>query len=123
MNDENYKKAEKLANIAEKILFISVILIISFFASLGNLSRIILLIAVPLYLTGLVIAIIAKDKCKECEKAKRVLDNYLDVTIALIVIITIFVILAVAICNSCANSFENAFNCDGCIDTCNKCPG
>ena len=123
MNDENYKKAEKLANIAEKILFISVILIISFFASLGNLSRIILLIAVPLYLTGLVIAIIANDKCKECEKAKRVLDNYLDVTIALIVIITIFVILAVAICNSCANSFEDAFNCDGCIDTCNKCPG
>ena len=62
MDDENYKKAEKLANIAEKIMFVSVILLISFLASLGNLSRIILLVAVPLYLTGLVIAIIAKDK-------------------------------------------------------------
>ena len=123
MDDENYKKAEKLANIAEKIMFVSVILIISFFASLGTLSSIILFIAVPLYITGLVIAVIANDKCNECKKAEAVFNAYLKVTIVLVVTIIIFIIVVVAVCNSCANSFEEAFNCNGCIDSCNKCPG
>ena len=60
MDDENYKKAEKLANIAEKILLVSVGLMITihigFFISTFDLEWVISFVVIPLYIVGLVVA-------------------------------------------------------------------
>ena len=118
MDDENYKKAEKLANIAEIILLVSIVLILAVFFSISELNWIIMIIALPLYMTGFVIAIIARDTCDECAEAKFVLKYYIIITIVLVVVATIC-ILVVAACNSCMSTFD----CNGCFDTFLKCPG
>lgn len=117
--DDNFEKSEKLAKIAEKILFVSTVLILAVFFSISELNRIIMIIALPLYMTGFVIAIIARNTCDECAKAKFVLKYYIIITIVLVVVATIFILVVAALCNSC----ESTFDCNGCFDTFLKCPG
>ena len=123
MDDENYKKAEKLANIAEKILLVSVGLMITihigFFISTFDLEWVISFVVIPLYIVGLVVAIIARNTCKDCAKAKKVLKCYIIISIVLIVLIVAFIIVVAILCDGC----EKTFDCNGCFDTFLKCPG
>jgi peptidoglycan/LPS O-acetylase OafA/YrhL len=110
--DDDLEKSEKLANIAEIILFISVILILAVFFGIGKLTLIIMISALPVYLIGYVIAIVARNTCKECTKAKEVLKCYNIVTIVLIVLVINFVLFFVVLCKGC----ESALGTDGIFD-------
>jgi uncharacterized membrane protein len=125
MDDDNYKKAEKRAKRSIAFMVFSIILLIISFAMLTNGSDtlkaigniIASIIVFPMYITGFVLAINAKNTCKECETAQKSAKLYIAITVIGGIILACIAVAIIWACSTCS------LECGGCLDFCQSFPG
>lgn len=125
MDDDNYKEAEKRAKRSIAFMVFSIILLIISFAMLTNGSDtlkaigniIASIIVFPMYITGFVLAINAKNTCKECETAQKAAKLYIAITVIGGIVLACITVAIIWACSTCL------LECGGCLDFCQSFPG
>ena len=100
-------KAEKLARIAVILYAVSLLIFIILFLKYDSegyvlISEIFLIIAIPAYLAGLVLAVIAKIKCKYSSFVDEIFRIYLYTTgimIAIVIAALVFLQMCIHLIN------------------------
>lgn len=92
---DGFEKEEKLAIIAGIFLCVSVILFYIWLTTkipegLGAMQYICIIISIPVYLTGLIMAIIAKIKCKYSSLVHSIFRFYIYATCSILALIIAF---------------------------------
>ena len=119
-NNENNIKAKERAKIALVLLVVSIcipLVALIFIEQSEIFLAVGIIISIPLYIIGLVLAIIARKTSSECEYAKNVSKIYIVSVVILGVLLLITIITIIRCVNSCN------YDCNGCVDTCNSFPG
>jgi hypothetical protein len=103
-NNENNIKAKERAKIAMILLVVSIcipLVALIFIEQSFMFVCIAILISIPMYIIGLVLAIIARKTCDTCEYAKNVCKVYITSVIVLGVLILILILSFIKCVNSC----------------------
>lgn len=114
-NNENNIKARERAKIALVLLVVSIcipLVALIFIEQSEIFLAVGIIISIPTYIIGLVLAIIARKTSSECEYAKNVSKIYIVSVVILGVLLLITIITIIRCVNSCNP------DCSGCDDFC-----